>query len=393
MGAQPISILVIDTDDASRAYLAANLERNGYRVLSASSGREGLVSAWQMLPQVIVVDPALPDLPAVEFITRLRQDRRTAHLPCIALSEDGTKEDVESCLGAGYSDFLLKSGEALPALLKLIPRLFEQDQTAAKTGDLIVFLSAKGGTGTSSLCANLAMCMGKTTSSLKIAVIDMVLPIGSIASIVGYDQMMNLVHAAALARQDLTPAFFGENLPRLPGWYFHLLAGSPDPASANSIQVDNVTQIISAVRQAYDYVFVDLGRSLSRLSLPIIHTADLLVPVLSTDASCVSLTRTVLDYLAAQNVEQKRIYPLLNRVVGLEGLSKADMETALGMEMRAVLPYMGGNFGVANMRHEPVATRFPGDSMTLSLMQTAAMIAGLSGRRDMPGGLPGLKEV
>ena len=57
----------------------------------------------------------------------------------------------------------------------------------------MVFLSAKGGTGTSSLCANIAMCLGSEKIDTRVAVMDLVLPIGSIADIVGYADQMNLV--------------------------------------------------------------------------------------------------------------------------------------------------------------------------------------------------------
>lgn len=376
----PLKILVIDADSASRNYLASMLGRSGFSALTASSGREGLILAWQNLPQIIVVDPALPDLKADDLISRLRQDRRTAKVPCIALSSAADATEMSRLLSMGFNEYLVKSSQALGELQKAISRLLTLEPEAKKGGLLFVFLSAKGGTGTSSLCANIAMCAGKAISTLRVAVVDMVLPIGSIANIVGYNDRVNIVTVAAQNPEQTTPLYFKENLPRIQPWYFHLLAGSPDPEAASRLAAERLSAIIAAVQASYDYIFVDLGRSLSRISLPLIQKADLLALILSTDLATVTLTRTVWEYLKSQNVEAQRVYPILNRAVGLEGLTKAEAEELLDLQIRAAMPYMGGNFALANNRHEPVATKFPGDTATIMLQQIAAEMSNLGQR-------------
>lgn len=375
MESNPTTVLVIDRDAASRKYLADRLEKSGHSVLTAPSGKEGLILAWQQIPDAIIIDPALPDIKAVDLITRLRQDRRTSKVPCIALSGSNDPGEANRLLSAGFTEYLVKSSQALEDIQTRIPKLLSPDMEVKKSGKLIVLLSAKGGTGTSSLCANLAMCTGKATSTLRVAVIDLILPIGSIASIVGYRERLNIVSVSSLKPEELTSKYFKEQLPKMPAWYFQLLAGSPDPDSANELSVDRLNGMVAAILEAYDYVFVDLGRSLSRISLPIIQKADLLGIVLSTDSSSVSITRTILEHLKNQKVDSRRIYPIMNRVIGLEGMTKAEAEKIIGMQIRAVMPYMGGNFGVANAQHEPVATKFPNDSATLVLQETARQMA------------------
>lgn len=376
----PVSILIIDPDDASRKYLAINLGKTGFDVNMAASGKEGLILAWQKLPQVILIDPKLKDMQAVDFISRLRQDRRTAHTPCIAVTEPMDEIEINRLLGAGINEFLVKSNQTITELQRLIPKSLEVEKAKVEGGKLFVFLSAKGGTGTSSLCANIAMCVGKTTSTLKVAVIDMVLPIGSIASIVGYVDRMNIVNVSAQDEVQTTPRFFLDSLPKIPNWYFRLLAGSPDPESANHISVNRLEQVVNAIRETHDYVFIDLGRSLSRISLPIIQRADLLALVLSTDTSAVTLTKVVWDYLETQMMADHKVYPIMNRSVGLEGMTKYEAEEVLGLQIRAAVPYMGGNFALANNRHEPIITKFPGDSVSLMLLQIASQLTELANR-------------
>jgi pilus assembly protein CpaE len=378
MDIKPISILVIDGDAASRNYLSVMLGKSGYTVLMASLGREGLISAWKDLPDVIILDPVLPDIPALEVVNRLRQDRRTVNVPCVALSSQQDSQNMTALLGAGCNEYLVKSNQALQRLLELIPRLLKGESSAPKKhGLLMTFLSAKGGTGTSSLCANIAMCLGSEKTESRVAVLDLVLPIGSIAPIVGYTDSMNLV-TTTLQNPDQTSAtFFKEKLPRITNWYFHLLAGSTDPESANQLAVDRVDQILTAIQESYDYLLVDLGRSLSRISIPIIQKADVVVLILGTDLATAILTKTLWEFLKTKGIDPKRIFALQNRSVGLEGLSKTELEQMTGLPIRMTMPYMSGNFTMANNRHEPVVAKFPNDSSTVTLKQAATQIVEL----------------
>ena len=291
MDTKPISILVIDGDAASRNYLAVMLQKSNYTVLTASLAREGLISAWKDQPDIIILDPGLPDLSGLELLNRLRQDRRTSIVPCVALSSLQDAQDKSALLSAGCNEYMTKSSQALPHLLELIPRLLQAKSAPPnKRGILVAFLSSKGGTGTSSLCVNIAMCLGSEKIETRVAVMDLVLPIGSIADIVGADSSLNLVTVATQDPAQTTSTYFKNNLPRVPNWYFHLLAGSPDPDSANHLAVDQLDAILNAVLESYDYILVDMGRALSRISLPIIQKADVVVLIVGTDLSSAILT-------------------------------------------------------------------------------------------------------
>ncbi len=378
MNARPISILVIDGDTSSRNYLTVMLRKNGFNVLFASLGREGLISAWKDHPDIIVLDPALSDVPGLDLVTRLRQDRRTSKVPLVALSSRQDSQDKKDLLSAGCNEYIPKTSQALQSLLELIPRLLRGESSPhGKRGDLVVFLSAKGGTGTSSLCANIAMCLGSVKNDTRVAVMDLVLPIGSIADIVGYSDPLNLVSVAKEDPSHTDAAYFTNNLPRISNWYFHLLAGSPDPESANQLAVNRLDGILQAIIESHDYILVDLGRALSRISLPIIQIADVVVLIVGTDLSTAILTQKVWNYLKTQGIDPRRLYPLQNRAVGLEGLTKTELEQMTGLQIPITLPYMSGNFTVANNRHEPVIAKFPNDSSTFTLKQAAIQIAEL----------------
>lgn len=121
----------------------------------------------------------------------------------------------------------------------------------------------------------------------------------------------------------------------------------------------------------YDFIILDIGRSLSRISLPLIQKADLIILVVSTDQSTVKLTKTIWDYLQSQGVDNQKIYAILNRALGLEGLTKAQAEEMIGLPIRTAMPYMGGNFALANNLNQPITIKYPTDTASIILKSTA----------------------
>jgi pilus assembly protein CpaE len=370
-----IPVLIIDAEAASRNFLTQFLQKKNYAVQQAVNGEEGLRMAMQTLPKLIIFDVQLPDLRVADLMVRLRQNPVTAVIPCVVFTSQSDPDVMQACLEAGCVEYYIKSGTAMMALVDAIPKFVQagkNSQTQPKKGFLYVFLSAKGGTGTSSLCANVGMNMASHLPNATVAVADLVLPMGSVAFIVGAaDNEFNLVKAAEQPTEKITPGFLTENLIVPEQWLFHLLPGAPDPETSINLNVSHIPNIVDSMRRAYDHVLIDLGRSLSKISLPIILNADLIVLVLSTDLSTVNHTKKLWHYLKQQGVSTDRMFPVLNRAVGLEGLTKAEAEKILELEIKLTMPYMMGNFTLANNQNTPLSAKFPNDAAALMLKQAA----------------------
>lgn len=372
-------ILIVDADVASRNFIARQLIGQKFEIIQAGSGKEGLICAWRDHPHLAVIDPVIMDITGEELARKLKQDPRTANMPLIALSGDSSATRIRACLDAGFGDYIPKSGQAMPVLLETVNRLLGVSEMVVRHGGLLmVFQSAKGGAGTSSICANIAMNIGQNQPEARVAVVDLVLPIGSIASIVGYEGLQNIVDISDLPAEDATSNFFRNSLTEISAWRFHLLAGSPDPESSIHLKSGRIADVISALKDAYDYVLVDIGRSLSRITLPLIQNADLNVLVISTDSSAIKLTKTVLDYMKNKGVNSASLFAILNRAIGLEGLSKGDAEKALEIPIKSAVPYLGGNMALANNQHQPFALKFPKDTASIVFQEAAKEMSTLA---------------
>jgi two-component system, OmpR family, KDP operon response regulator KdpE len=106
-------ILLIEDEPAMRSFLRATLTSHGYRLVEASTAREGLALAASHRPELVLLDLGLPDGDGIELTQRLREWMTT---PIIVLSARGKEEDKVLALDAGADDYLTKpfaSGELL----------------------------------------------------------------------------------------------------------------------------------------------------------------------------------------------------------------------------------------------------------------------------------------
>ena len=383
-------ILILDQDMSSANYLAAEFKKLGFEVSLAQAGKDGLITAWRHRPHLIILDPVFTDITLAEYLERLRKDGRTAKTKLIAFSSLRDPSAVQAVIKLGFDYYIAKESNALPVLFEKAQESVaerrassagrqkagytRQVKTTAKKGKLLVFLSAKGGVGTSSVCANLASMRQFYEKEAKIAVVDLVLPMGSIASIVGYDGNLNIVEASIMDEAEATTEYLRSSLPLIENWNFQLLAGSPDPDQAQAVDISRIPVLLNKLRQAFDYVYVDLGQSLSRISLPIILSADQIVLLLSLDPPTVNLTHKTLEFLRAKGLKRHQLFPLINRVVSVEGLSKLEVEDLLGLVMNSAIPHIGANFSLASNLHMPVFTKFPDDIVTVSLREISSGI-------------------
>lgn len=375
------TILVIAADLATRRFIGLKLKEAGAKVLLAPTAKEGLILAWRDRPDGILIDPDLPDLDGLELVRKLRHDRRTAHTPIIALSGNSQPDAILSGLEAGFDEYLIKSPAAVEQLLQAFRRRLHAvpggtpapQETGGAGGRLLLFASPKGGVGTSSLCVNTAAMIAEDHPDWQLAVVDLVLPIGSLAAITGVEAMeINLVQLCALPPDRLTTAYLREHLPIPEEWGFRLVPGAPDPESAANLAVDRLPALFTTLQMAFDMVVVDIGRMISpRITTPLFHAANLIVLVLNSDPTTVGIAHIFLEYLSNQGITQERIFPLVNRSVGVQGLSRRELEQELGLKLPATIPYMQENFSLANTLHQPIGYKFPHYTATVALREAS----------------------
>jgi two-component system, cell cycle response regulator DivK len=105
-------VLVVDDHAESRDVCALLLLREGFRVATAINGLNGLVKALSLLPDVIVMDLAMPDLDGLDCTRQLAASTTTREIPVIILTAHATPEARAHAAAAGCRGFLVKPFEA-----------------------------------------------------------------------------------------------------------------------------------------------------------------------------------------------------------------------------------------------------------------------------------------
>src|SRR5262245_16712857 len=95
-------VLIIDDDATARELLADQLEAEGFSVVTASGGLEGLKLAKQLRPSVITLDVIMPDLDGWSVLAALRQDSELAHIPVIMVTILDQQRRAVALGAAGY---------------------------------------------------------------------------------------------------------------------------------------------------------------------------------------------------------------------------------------------------------------------------------------------------
>jgi two-component system phosphate regulon response regulator PhoB len=126
-------ILVVDDERDILELIRYNLEREGYRVDTVTSGEDALVLASQTGPALIVLDLMLPGLDGLEVCRRLKRDGTTKSIPVLMLTAKSEDADIVTGLEVGADDYVTKpfSPKVLMARIRAALRRAD-DQT---TGD------------------------------------------------------------------------------------------------------------------------------------------------------------------------------------------------------------------------------------------------------------------
>ena len=113
------TVLVVEDDLANRVLLMRLLERAGYRAVTADDGPSGLAAAFEIAPDLVLLDVGLPGMDGLEICRRLRADPRTVGLPVVLLTGRTSIDDVVAGLDAGADDFLAKPFHEAELLARL----------------------------------------------------------------------------------------------------------------------------------------------------------------------------------------------------------------------------------------------------------------------------------
>ncbi len=118
-----VTILIIEDDDSVRRTLADILELNGFAVLLAKDGTEGLATAQRALPTLIITDINMPGMNGFELLTTFRADEALRAIPVIVISAKVDRAATRHGMELGAADFITKPFSEEEVLHSIAARL------------------------------------------------------------------------------------------------------------------------------------------------------------------------------------------------------------------------------------------------------------------------------
>jgi two-component system KDP operon response regulator KdpE len=122
----------VDDEPPIRKFLRLTLTAEGYQVVEAETGKQGLIAAASRYPDLIVLDLGLPDMDGVDLTRQLRE---WCKAPIIIVSARGKEQDKVVALDAGADDYLTKPFGVGELMARVRVALRHATQTAAGQGE------------------------------------------------------------------------------------------------------------------------------------------------------------------------------------------------------------------------------------------------------------------
>jgi len=105
-------IIIIDDESEMIQLLRIDLESEGYQVISAGDGKEGLKVIHESKPDLVLLDVMMPKMDGFEVLRALKGDEKTKDIQVILLTAKGMESDIRRGFGLGADDYIIRPFES-----------------------------------------------------------------------------------------------------------------------------------------------------------------------------------------------------------------------------------------------------------------------------------------
>lgn len=304
--------------------MAGILENMSHTVSTAEGGKSRMRSiAEREQPDIMIVEGMChdaEDLVQVEYIS--------THYPGIAvvlLCATHTPDFLINSMRAGVRE-VLPSPATAHALEGAVNRIeAKMNGGRGKTaGKVLAFIPCKGGSGATFIATNLGYHLAETRSVL---LIDLNLQFGDALSFVHDHKPASTLAHVTHDMGRLDASLLAASAVRITSSY-SILAAPEDPAQAIEIKPEHIDDILGLAKQHYDFVLMDLPRTIDTLSIKALDHADLIFPVLQAGLPHIRNAGKLLHVFKSLSYPDEKIEMIVNRFekngdIGLDGIRRS----------------------------------------------------------------------
>jgi CheY-like chemotaxis protein len=122
-------IVIVEDDRFLSLVLKGRLEKEGYNVIPAYDGEEGLVIIKKELPSLVVLDLVMPKMTGFELLERLSTDPQVSRIPVVVASNLGQESDIQKAKNLGVRDYYVKVQTSVDELVRMFKTIMDTGST------------------------------------------------------------------------------------------------------------------------------------------------------------------------------------------------------------------------------------------------------------------------
>ena len=292
-----------------------------------------------------------------------------ARLAVVGPSQD--PQLILQALRAGASDYVDEM-ELETELLGALDRLESEAHPQRTTGQTVAILGPSGGTGSTTLAANLSLVLAKQHQ--RVLTIDLKLAGGDLATLLNLKPTHTLAelcqNAARMDRVMLDRSLVVHDSG------VHLLAPPRSFMDIDYVTAEGVRQALALARSQFPYVIVDLDHSFRQEQLQVLHQADVILVVFRLDFASLCNCRRTLESFEHLGIHQDRLRLVVNRYGQPQEVPTAKAEEALGTKIAHFLPDDPKAVNRSINNGIPAVLECPSARFSKSVVQLAAALNG-----------------
>ncbi len=365
-----MKITIVSPNPSNLQSMGQLLEAQSHEVIRFNGGISRLRNVTEehqadlLLVEGMCCDPA--ELGQVEYLT--------SHYPSmgvILLCATHTPEFLINSMRAGVREVLPSPApaDALQAAVARVAGKLGKGQQSQK-GQVLAFLSCKGGAGATFLATNLAWQLAQSRSVLML---DLNLQFGDALSFVHDDKPASTIADVARDIRRMDASFLAATAVRItPG--FSLMAAPEDPSQAMEVKPEHVEAILNLAARNYDFVVVDLPRSIDTLSIRALDKAARIFLVLQTGLPNIRNAVKLLDVFKSLNYPADRVELIVNRYERSGEIGLEQIKRATGDAMLHTVPNSFREVSASINHGNPIAEEARSNAVARNLAELAQML-------------------
>jgi pilus assembly protein CpaE len=370
-----VKIAVLSRDERHLIELSRQLRaRPGTDEVDMISGSPARLStlADDAVPDVLLVDEpssAEGDLEQLERLGHL-----FPKLAFIVLSSDLSQDFLLRAMRAGVRE-VLPSAPGAAALGQALDRVAEKlGSQGGVPGKVLAFISCKGGSGSTFLATNLAYALS-AGGTKKVALIDMNLQFGDASLFVSDSKPLATLADVATQIHRLDPSFLTSSMVSVTPNY-GILAAPSDPAHASDVKPEHIDAIVKLARRQYDFIVLDVGRSLDPVSIRALDHADTIYPVLQMTLPYIRDGKRLLTVFRNLDYGKDKVELIVNRHDKNSDIRLKDLEEAFDTPILRTMPNHYDAAAKSVNQGVPVTRLMPDSALSIALTEMARGLTG-----------------